>query len=45
MPGFPAAEEIAVDVDIGCLIAKFSHNAKAIDAIVDMERIIKDAPL
>ena len=43
-PGFLAAEEIPDDVDVRRLIIEFSGNAEAIAAIVDMERIIKDAP-
>jgi hypothetical protein len=44
-PGFSMAEEIPNDVDIGRFIAEFSSNVEAIGAIVDMEQIIKDAPL
>jgi hypothetical protein len=43
-PGFLVAEEIAGDVDVGQLIVEFSGNAEAIVAIVDVERVIKDAP-
>jgi hypothetical protein len=44
-PGFPTVEEIPDDVNVEWLIAEFSSNAEAIAAAVDMERIIKDAPL
>ena len=43
--GFPIAEEIPDDVDVGQLFALFSGNAEAIAAIIDVDRIIKDAPL
>ena len=45
MPEFPKAEEIVDDIDIGRLIAEFSGNAEAIAIVIDVERIIKDAPL
>jgi len=38
------AVEIPDDVDVRRLIAEFSGNAEVIAAIVDVERIIKDAP-
>ena len=44
MPRFSAAEEIPGDVDVRQLIAMFSGNAEAIAAVVDVDRIIKDAP-
>jgi hypothetical protein len=44
-PRFLAAEGIPDDVDVEQLITKFSGNAEVITSIVDMERIIKDAPL
>jgi hypothetical protein len=43
--GFQAAEEIPEDVDVRWLIAEFSGNAEAIAAAVDVERIVRDAPL
>ena len=45
MPEFLAVEEIPDDVDVKRLVAEFSGNAKAIVAVIDMEWIIKDAPL
>ena len=45
VPGFPMAEEIPDDIDICQLIAKFSDYAEAIAAFVDVEQVIKDAPL
>ena len=44
-PGFLTADEIPDDIDIHLLIVKFSDYAKAIAAIVDVEQVIKDAPL
>ena len=41
---FPVAKEIPDDVDVGRLISEFSGNAEAIAAVVDVDRIIKDAP-
>ena len=43
-PGFLEAEEILDDVDVGRLNAEHSGNAMVIAAIIDMERIINDAP-
>jgi hypothetical protein len=37
-------DEIPDDVDVGRLVAKFSGNAEAIAAVVDVDPIIKDAP-
>ena len=39
------ADEIHDDVDIRRLIVEFSYYAEAIIAIVDVEQVIKDAPL
>ena len=44
-PGFLTVEEIPDGVNVEWLVAKFSGNAEAIVAIVDMEQIIKDVPL
>jgi hypothetical protein len=44
-PGFLTADEIPGDVDVRRLIAEFSDYAEAIIAAVDVEHVIKDAPL
>jgi hypothetical protein len=44
-PGFPTVEEIPNGVNVEQLAAEFSGNAEEIVAVVDMEQIIKDAPL
>lgn len=44
-PVFPTVEEIPDDVDVSWLIVGFSGYAEAIAAIVDVDQIIKDAPL
>jgi hypothetical protein len=44
-PGFPTVEKIPDDVNVERLVAEFSGNAEAIAVVVDVERIIKDAPL
>jgi hypothetical protein len=44
-PGFPNADEIPEYVDIHRLIAKFNNYAEVIVAVVDVEQVIKDAPL
>jgi hypothetical protein len=45
MPGFSVVEEILNDVNVERLVAEVSGNAKAIVAVVDVEWVIKDAPL
>ena len=37
-------EEILYNVDVSQLIVEFDGYAKVIDAIVDVDQIIKDAP-
>lgn len=44
-PEFSVAEEIPNGVNVERLVAEFSGNAEAIAIVVDMEQIIKDAPL
>jgi hypothetical protein len=44
-PGFSTVEKIPDNVNVEWLVAEFSGNTEAITAIVDVERIIKDAPL
>ena len=44
-PGFPTVEEIPKGVNIKWLVVEVSGNAEAIIAVVDVEQIIKDAPL
>ena len=44
-PRFIMADEIPDDVDIRWLIAEFSNYAEVIATIVDVEQVIKDAPL
>jgi len=44
-PGFSMAGVIPEDIDVRRLIIEFSGNAEAIAAIVEVEQIIKDAPL
>ena len=43
--GFPMADKILDDIDIHRLIAEFSNYAEVIAAVVDVEQVIKDAPL
>ena len=45
MPRFLVVEEIPNDVNVELLVAEFSSNVEAIVTVVDVERIIKDAPL
>ena len=44
-PRFIMVDEIPDDVDIHRLIAEFSNYAEVIATIVDVEQVIKDAPL
>jgi hypothetical protein len=44
-PGFSMADEISDDVNIRQLIAEFSDYAEVIAIVVDVEQVIKDAPL
>ena len=44
-PRFPTVDEIPDDIGIRRLIVEFSDYAEAIAAVVDMEQVIKDAPL
>jgi hypothetical protein len=44
-PGFPVVEKIPDDVNVERLVAEFSTNTEVITAVVDVEQIIKDAPL
>lgn len=43
-PGFLMVE-IPNDVNVKWLVVEFSGNTKAITTVIDMEQIIKDAPL
>ena len=45
VPGFPMVDQIPDDVDIRWLTAEFSNYAEVIATIVDVEQVIKDAPL
>jgi len=44
-PRFPTVEEILNNVDVSQLIVEFDGYAKVIDAIVDVDQIIKDDAL
>jgi hypothetical protein len=44
-PGFLTVDEIPDNIDVRQLVAEFSDYAKAITAVVDVEQVIKDAPL
>jgi hypothetical protein len=44
-PEFPVVEKIPDDVNVERLVAEFSTNTEVITAVVDVEQIIKDAPL
>lgn len=45
VPGFPVTSEIPGGINVHRSIAEFSNYAEAIVAVVDVESVIKDAPL